>query len=905
MKFFSRRVDALIVTLYLVCLLCSNEIIAQDSVNIQGNIFTADSSRPVSSANIIVYQKGDSQTYRAIGFAISDSNGYFLIKAKRITGISLIRAIVRHALFIADTLDITPTNSNQYEFKFYLFTNRETLKEVVVKNDPVVRVKGDTIEYSANAFKRLDTRKIEDLFRNIEGFSISPSGKITYRGKEIKAVLINGENLTKEQYQILTRNLNADIVDRIQVFDNFNENRVIGSVLPSEDAAINLNLKKELEGKASGTIAIGSSLRKRHEFDANLLWLKNKIKAVNIFNYNSISKEGYIESTSNVGAISPNAESFFITNLYKGAGLVFPPSIGTPPVPNTYFDRNGDIIFSPLFHVKINNVFKMVARYTSLYQLRKIADESLTYTIINPQDQWQLLNTRNLKGQVNLNYLSFTIAHDNQKKFAGELNLQAAISKNRNNYLALTNGVFTDTLSEFFLTERNALDIQYKGALKLNIHSVLSLSVLYNRLVEPSIITVLTNRYNKNWQLAEGINLINQYIRFIPTNLMFRSMVLSKKGKAIFNFGIVGYYQSLTNKKNLLTADQDTIFHHSGIVQLRKGSVSVKSSLLQDIKSNLSASVLLDLGVEKLNLPTINSWNTNSTSVWTLLGRLRWRLKAFSSVSMTMSNVKTIPGLQYFVNGYFLQSHGGIYKPAQQLVPIRYSKVELGYNTYNLLASSSFQVSAWGKNSLTDYTFGSTYDTAIIFSYPLAVKNNWEYGITMSGRTYISSIKSSIGIVFYFEKDKGSSVVNDKSVVNKLTNSSYSIQYLTSFKSPFNTEIKYTKSHFLNRQKQNGNSVETKNATYFLTWKSKLQFDEKYYFGTEYNFLKFLDQKDIHLFDIYTTYLFSKRISVDCKVHNIFNVKSFQQVSTMPNVVFYQKTNAIGRYVFFRCTWSF
>jgi len=125
------------------------------------------------------------------------------------------------------------------------------MPDIIIKSEPGITIKKDTTEYLAKNFKTNETRKVEDLLKNINGFSITPDGKISYNGKIISALLINGDDLVQDQYTLLSKNLSADIVDKIQVIENYNKNRLVGSISKSGEIAINLKLDKKINGKLS------------------------------------------------------------------------------------------------------------------------------------------------------------------------------------------------------------------------------------------------------------------------------------------------------------------------------------------------------------------------------------------------------------------------------------------------------------------------------------------------------------------------------------------------------------------------------------------------------------------------------------------------------------------------------
>ncbi|MEQ1744565.1 MAG: carboxypeptidase-like regulatory domain-containing protein [Saprospiraceae bacterium] len=99
------------------------------------------------------------------------------------------------------------------------------LREVVVRAAaPPVVVRSDTTEFRAASFSDSTEFSVEDLLKKIPGGRVSENGLISYNGKTVERVLIEGDDLFSLQYPLATRNLRADMVDKIQAIDRYQEN---------------------------------------------------------------------------------------------------------------------------------------------------------------------------------------------------------------------------------------------------------------------------------------------------------------------------------------------------------------------------------------------------------------------------------------------------------------------------------------------------------------------------------------------------------------------------------------------------------------------------------------------------------------------------------------------------------
>lgn len=94
-----------------------------------------------------------------------------------------------------------------------------TLKEVVVKGQVAAsQMKGDTLQLNASAFKVTRDASTEDLIKKMPGITVE-NGTVTAQGEAVQQVLVDGKVFFGDDPSIALRNLPAEVVDKIEVFD--------------------------------------------------------------------------------------------------------------------------------------------------------------------------------------------------------------------------------------------------------------------------------------------------------------------------------------------------------------------------------------------------------------------------------------------------------------------------------------------------------------------------------------------------------------------------------------------------------------------------------------------------------------------------------------------------------------
>lgn len=149
------------------------------------------------------------------------------------------------------------------------------LNEVIVKNQPITK-HNDTINYSVNAFSNEQDRSIADVIRRMPGIEVLSNGQILYEGTPINKYYIEGLDLLEGKYNLANENLPHKSVARVQILENHQPIRILDSLVFSERAALNIQLKNK--NTFTGQAKVGSGFNPLL-WDVNLtpmLFSKNK-----------------------------------------------------------------------------------------------------------------------------------------------------------------------------------------------------------------------------------------------------------------------------------------------------------------------------------------------------------------------------------------------------------------------------------------------------------------------------------------------------------------------------------------------------------------------------------------------------------------------------------------------------
>ena len=107
------------------------------------------------------------------------------------------------------------------------FTMTETaikLGDVVIKGrvPPAVQ-KGDTTEFNANAYKTHPDATVEELVTKLPGVTVDNTGTVQSGGETVQRVLLDGKPYFGDDPTLAIRNLPAEVVEKIQIFDQMSD----------------------------------------------------------------------------------------------------------------------------------------------------------------------------------------------------------------------------------------------------------------------------------------------------------------------------------------------------------------------------------------------------------------------------------------------------------------------------------------------------------------------------------------------------------------------------------------------------------------------------------------------------------------------------------------------------------
>lgn len=197
---------------------CMQLIAAAQSNSLSATLTDATDKKPVKGATISLLLRKDSSIVQN---TVSDSSGSFTFNN---LGIDTFMIKVE-ALNYQEYISIVRLQEGVNDLGNYEMTRqgKDLANVTVVAKTPPVTQKGDTVQYNASQYKVNPDANVEDLVKKMPGITVDKSGTVTAQGEQVRKVTVDGKDFFGDDATAALRNLPAEVIDKIQVFDRLSD----------------------------------------------------------------------------------------------------------------------------------------------------------------------------------------------------------------------------------------------------------------------------------------------------------------------------------------------------------------------------------------------------------------------------------------------------------------------------------------------------------------------------------------------------------------------------------------------------------------------------------------------------------------------------------------------------------
>jgi hypothetical protein len=276
---------------------------------LKGQVKGQDGTTLVNSTVMLL----DSKDSSMISFGKTKENGFFEIKNVK-KDEALLQ--VTHMGFDKFFMLIATTGAEQNLGVIVLDSASKELAEVTIRGErAAVGVNKDTTEFNASAFKVQENAVVEDLLKRLPGVEVDRDGAITAQGKSVTRVLVDGKEFFGRDPKMSTKNIPANAIDKVQVFDKKSDRAEFTGIDDGEEeTTINLKLRDDKKNLGFGRVSAGGGL------DANSKGRYNL--AANYYTFKNGNQLSFIGNANNINQQSFSTSEFSMAGIGRGMGGV-------------------------------------------------------------------------------------------------------------------------------------------------------------------------------------------------------------------------------------------------------------------------------------------------------------------------------------------------------------------------------------------------------------------------------------------------------------------------------------------------------------------------------------------------------------------------------------------------------
>ncbi|MDH5380940.1 MAG: outer membrane beta-barrel protein [Cyclobacteriaceae bacterium] len=203
--------------LILMAALSVAQIVNAQNLSASGTLVDASDASTIVGATVLFVNVKDSTLSK---FGTSNENGQFIVQKLEK---AFYRINITSMGYLPYTRVFRMTETDVNLGTISLQPDVKMLQEVEVKGEVIaMEIKGDTLQYNADAFKVNPDASTKDLISKMPGIEVDASG-VKANGEQIQQVLLDGKRFFGQDPLLSLNTIPAEVVDKVEVFDQRSE----------------------------------------------------------------------------------------------------------------------------------------------------------------------------------------------------------------------------------------------------------------------------------------------------------------------------------------------------------------------------------------------------------------------------------------------------------------------------------------------------------------------------------------------------------------------------------------------------------------------------------------------------------------------------------------------------------
>lgn len=553
---------------------------------ITGTVHHADQPIPYATVTL----NADSTSSSVIkGYATTNDKGIFTIEADASVNDWLIIRCLGYKEQKKQVSDLSKVFEIQMEEDALL------LDEIKIKgNYSGIKFTNDTVSFDTKHYAVGTEENIGDVLKKIPGMEVTETGKVSYTGKNIGKVLIDGRDVMSSSGNLAINNLSADLMESAEVLLDYTDSSITNAF--KKDETLALNIKTSKKKKISGYIQGAAGYDNKYQAKSSILHIGEKGSLSAILSANNVgdavfSIEDYISNIVGIdNLLSQKKNTYKLSS--EEAQMLLPPdnvyehtngalSINTTYVPSARFNFKGNIIYNGSFLKAQKHSEDQYFSGNFVNRKEEYNKDNNHYVTANFQESWKSGNFElNSSTRINIGKYNTwqtlenditgnNISSENDKdllstQFIQDLNTNSAIGKGI--LYSYTHLEISERDNDYnLLTDSLLLPIAYSAGQGVLPYNFSCRTINRKTSVSPEIGYIFPVLRNINLNTSLSYHYANDKITYSEEKENDNSLTLNKfqfatrleKSKGLFRFGL-GVAFSLNDYKGNWSIDSKT-----------------------------------------------------------------------------------------------------------------------------------------------------------------------------------------------------------------------------------------------------------------------------------------------------------------------------------------------------------
>ncbi len=189
----------------------------EEEFTVTGTVIDGEDRMPLQGAHVSLTDYRDTTI---VHNAVTDDSGVFSVSVSPGSYILRVSFIGFRNVVLEDPVEISDPET---DIGTVIMAEGEELEEIEVRAvRPGAILRGDTLDFHAAAYRLNPDATTEDLVRRMAGIRVDDDG-VTAEGEEVERVLVDGREFFGDDPTVALRNLPAEVVERIEVYDRMSD----------------------------------------------------------------------------------------------------------------------------------------------------------------------------------------------------------------------------------------------------------------------------------------------------------------------------------------------------------------------------------------------------------------------------------------------------------------------------------------------------------------------------------------------------------------------------------------------------------------------------------------------------------------------------------------------------------